>query len=145
MRAGAGAERYIRHLGLDRRGHGTGAGVDKPEATWLLYVSASGEPVVSKEVRKVLGGGPPLKELGALMTRIQLGKALPRDTGSLGGGLYEARLSHEGTEYRLYYALGPQREHVLLGLAFHKKGGRGAQERVKELAGRRLADWLRRI
>ncbi|MFJ2028980.1 type II toxin-antitoxin system RelE/ParE family toxin [Streptosporangium sp. NPDC087985] len=93
----------------------------------------------------MLEGGPPLKELGSLMTRIQLGKHLPRDTGSLGKGLYEARLSYVGNEYRLYYALGPQQEHVLLGLAFHQKGSQGAQDRVIDLARKRLADWLRRI
>lgn len=119
--------------------------LEKPKATWLLYVSASGEQVVSKEIHKLLEDEPPLKELGALMSRIQFGTHLPRDTGSLGKGLYEARLSYTGIEYRLYYSRGPQEEHILLGLAFHKKGGQGAQDRVIELARKRLADWLRRI
>ncbi|MFF3440862.1 hypothetical protein [Streptosporangium sp. NPDC002721] len=119
--------------------------MERPKATWLLYASASGEQVVSKEIHKLLEGGPPLKELGALMSRIQFGTHLPRDIGSLGKGLHEARLSHTGIGYRLYYARGPQEEHILLGLAFHKKGGQGAQDRVIALARKRPADWLRRI
>ncbi|WP_214327829.1 type II toxin-antitoxin system RelE/ParE family toxin [Nonomuraea sediminis] len=118
---------------------------EKPDATWQFYVTASGNNVVSEEINDVLGDGPPKKELGALLTRIQFNRALARDTGPLGRGLFEARLTYIGNEYRLYFAYGPSGEHVLLGLAFHKKGSQGAQDRVIDVARDRLADWLRRI
>jgi phage-related protein len=118
---------------------------EKPDAAWHFYRTPNGRFVVSEEIRDTLGDGPPKKELGALLDRIQYNRALPRDTGSLGQGLYEARLTHRSNEYRLYFAHGPQGEHVLLGLAFHMKGSRGAQDRVIDLARDRLADWLARI
>ncbi|MDA0633994.1 hypothetical protein OUY22_11250 [Nonomuraea sp. MCN248] len=118
---------------------------EKPDAVWHFYRTPNGRPVVSEEIKDVLGDGPPKKELGALLSRIQYNRALPRDTGCLGRGLYEARLSHASNEYRLYFAHGPQGEHVLLALAFHMKGSRGAQDRVIDLARNRLVDWLERI
>ncbi len=123
-----------------RRGATEEAGV-----TWIFYTTASGREVVKEEIKDTLGQGPPRKELGALMTRISYGRAFPRDVNALGDGLLEARLSNEGNEYRLYYAHGPKGQAVLLGLAFHMKGGRGAQDRVIAVARKRLADWLGRI
>ena len=79
------------------------------------------------------------------MTRIPMGRVLRRDTRSLGKGLHEARLSYAGSEYRLYYAIGAHQEHVLLGLKFHQKGSKGAQDREIAVARKRLADWLHRI
>ncbi|NUW46225.1 type II toxin-antitoxin system RelE/ParE family toxin [Nonomuraea rhodomycinica] len=118
---------------------------DKPAAVWHFYRTPNGRPVVSEEIRDALGDGSPKKELGALLGRIQYNTALPRDTRSLGQGLYEARLTHTSNEYRLYFAYGPQGDHVLLALAFHMKGSRGAQDRVMDRARDRLADWLDRI
>ncbi|WP_169953779.1 type II toxin-antitoxin system RelE/ParE family toxin [Microbispora sp. H11081] len=118
---------------------------EKPKASWELYCSNTGQPIVREEIRRTLGDGPPKKELGELMSRIQFGRALDRDTAPLGGGLFEARLSYCGTEFRLYFAHGPQGEHILLALAFHKKGGQGAQKRTIKLARKRLSDWLGRI
>ncbi len=118
---------------------------EKPDAVWHFYRTPNGRPVVSEEIRDVLGEGPPKKELGALLGRIQYNRALPRDTGYLDHGLYEARLTHRSNEYRLYFAHGPQGEHVLLGLAFHMKGSRGAQDRVVNTSRDRLAEWLERI
>ncbi|MER6581826.1 type II toxin-antitoxin system RelE/ParE family toxin [Nonomuraea sp. NPDC001023] len=100
---------------------------------------------MSDEIKEVLGNGPPTRELGNLMTRIQRNQALPRDTKALGQGLFEARLTYASNEYRLYYAYGPQKEHILLGLAFHMKGSQGAQKRIITRARDRLADWLQRI
>ncbi|MET8865785.1 type II toxin-antitoxin system RelE/ParE family toxin [Nonomuraea sp. NPDC004580] len=118
---------------------------EAPDAAWQFYRTETGRPVVSEEIQEVLGDGPPKKELGALLTRIQYNRALPRDTKPLGQGLFEARLTYVGNEYRLYFAHGPQGEHVLLGLAFHRKGGNGAQKRVIARARERLAEWLMRI
>ncbi|MEV1168746.1 type II toxin-antitoxin system RelE/ParE family toxin [Nonomuraea sp. NPDC049784] len=98
----------------------------------------------SEEIQDVLGDGPPKKELGALLSRIQFHRALPRDTRALGHGLFEAQLTYASNEYRLYFAYGPGGEHLLLGLAFHKKGSQGAQDRVITVARDRLADWLQK-
>ncbi|MFI6296894.1 hypothetical protein ACIBEJ_35255 [Nonomuraea sp. NPDC050790] len=117
----------------------------KSDATWQLYCTPSGRRIVSEEIEEVLGRGPPKQELGLLMWRIQLGQTLPRDTKSLGKGLFEARLTYQSNEYRLYFAYGPSNEHVLLGLAFHMKGSQGAQDRVVGRARERLAEWLGRI
>jgi putative component of toxin-antitoxin plasmid stabilization module len=118
---------------------------EAPNAEWQFYRTETGRPVVSEEIHEVLGDGPPKKELGALLSRIQYNRALPRDTKPLGQGLFEARLTYLTNEYRLYFANGPQGERVLLGLAFHMKGSRGAQDRVIGKARDRLADWLWRI
>lgn len=112
---------------------------------WDFYRTETGRPVVSQEIHDVLGDGPPKKELGALLSRIQYNRALPRDTKALGQGLFEARLTYASNEYRLYFAHGPGGEHLLLGLAFHRKGSQGAQDRVITLARNRLAEWLQRI
>ncbi|WP_326637700.1 type II toxin-antitoxin system RelE/ParE family toxin [Streptosporangium sp. NBC_01755] len=101
--------------------------------------------MVSKEIREVLQGKPPRLELGSLMQRIADGATLRRDTKHLGRGLHEARLSYETNEYRLYYAVNPRGEHVLLGLKFHMKGSSGAQDRAMEVARDRLAEWRGRI
>ncbi|MCK2218122.1 type II toxin-antitoxin system RelE/ParE family toxin [Actinomadura sp. ATCC 31491] len=118
---------------------------ETPDAVWEFYCTEAGRRVVSEEIQDVLGDDPPKRELGSLMWRIQHNRALPRDTRALGQGLFEARLTYVGNEYRLYFARGPRGEHLLLGLAFHMKGSQGAQNRVITLARDRLADWLRRI
>ncbi|MER6826495.1 hypothetical protein ABT352_10950 [Streptosporangium sp. NPDC000563] len=118
---------------------------DRQRSKWQLYTTASGSDVVSKEIREVLQGRPPRLELGNLMQRIEDGRTLRRDTKHLGKGLHEARLTHETNEYRLYYAVNPQGEHLLLGLKFHMKGGSGAQDRAVEVARDRLAEWQSRI
>src|SRR5438067_1851486 len=112
--------------------------------TFVFYTTAAGANVVQEEIRSTLGAGPPRKELGALLTRIQHDTQLRGDTGFLGKGLWEARLDYQGNAYRLYfYKQGDQA--VLLGLHFHMKGGRGAQDRAIERARDRLADYRRRI
>lgn|GEM_PF-5865330 len=101
--------------------------------------------MVSKEIHEVLQGKPPRLELGNLMRRIADGTTLRRDTKHLGKGLHEARLTYETNEYRLYYAVSPRGEHILLGLKFHMKGSSGAQDRAMEVARDRLAEWRGRI
>ncbi|WP_204012628.1 hypothetical protein [Sphaerimonospora thailandensis] len=100
---------------------------------------------MSREIRDVLQGKPPLLELSRLMWRIEHGRILSHDVRYLGKGLHEARLTYEGNEYRLYYSVSPKGEHVLLGLKFHKKGGQGAQDRSVEVARARLAEYKSRI
>jgi hypothetical protein len=53
---------------------------EKPDARWEFYRSPNGRPIVGEEINDVLGDGPPKKELGALLDRIQYNRALPRDT-----------------------------------------------------------------
>ncbi|MFD8527169.1 type II toxin-antitoxin system RelE/ParE family toxin [Streptosporangium canum] len=101
--------------------------------------------MVSKEIHEILQGKPPMLELGNLMQRIEDGVTLRRDTKHLGKGLHEARLTYETNEYRLYYAVNPQGEHILLALKFHMKGSSGAQDRAMEVARDRLAEWRGRI
>ncbi|MFG2077938.1 Phage-related protein [Nonomuraea maritima] len=117
---------------------------DRSKAKWQLYTTPSGAEVVSKEIHEVLQGKPPLLELGHLMQRIEDGNVLDRDVKHLGRGLKEARLSYAGNEYRLYYTVLTDGEHLLLGLKFHKKGG-GAQKRAIDAARDRLAEWRSRI
>jgi putative component of toxin-antitoxin plasmid stabilization module len=118
---------------------------ERSKARWRFYTTPSGAEVVSKEIHEVLEGKPPLIELGNLMWRIEHDNVLDRDVRTLGRGLCEARLSHAGNEYRLYYALLTEGEHLLLGLKFHQKGSGGAQERAIETARDRLAEWRSRI
>jgi phage-related protein len=115
---------------------------DAPRYTFEFFTTPAGHEVVRDEIRDVLGTGPPRKELGALLTRIQHCRQLDRDTAYLGKDLWEARLTDRGNEYRLYYAHDGSRA-VLLGLLFHQKGGRGAQPRAIRKARKRLADWKR--
>lgn len=110
--------------------------------SWSLYQTSSGRRVVSDEIHAALTDKASLVALGRLMTRLEYGRALPRDTRALGDRLYEARLTDQGNEYRLYYAQ-VSGVAVLLGLLFHQKGGQGAQHRAIELARRRLAEWTR--
>ncbi|MGP4092958.1 hypothetical protein [Nonomuraea sp. KM90] len=118
---------------------------DRSKATWRFYSTPAGADLVRKEIREVLQGKPPLIELSHLMWRIEHGEVLDRDVGTLGKGLNEARLSYGGNEYRLYYAVLTDGEHLLLGLKFHKKGSNGAQDRAIASARERLAEWQRRI
>lgn len=119
--------------------------MERSKARWHFYTTPAGAEVVSKEIHEVLQGKPPLLELSHLMWRIEHDSVLDRDVRHLGRGLSEARLSHGGDEYRLYYAVLTDGEHLLLGLKFHKKGGNGAQERAIERARDRLAEWQHRI
>jgi hypothetical protein len=84
-------------------------------------------------------------QLGNLMRRIEDGETLRRDIGNLGKELHEARLTCETNEYRLYYAVNPRGEHVLLALKFQLKGSSGAQDRAMEVARDRLTEWRGRI
>lgn len=118
---------------------------DESTSTWQFYCTPAGSPVVQKEIHETLNGKPPLIELSRLMWRIEHGEVLDRDIGVLGKGLNEARLTHAGNEYRLYFAIGHQGDHLLLGLKFHKKGGRGAQKQAIAVARDRLAEWRGRI
>ncbi|MET8007964.1 type II toxin-antitoxin system RelE/ParE family toxin [Nonomuraea glycinis] len=118
---------------------------ERSKAKWQWYTTSSGAEVVSKEIHEVLQGKPPLIELGHLMWRIEHDSVMDRDVKFLGKGLSEARLSYGGSEYRLYYAVLTDGEHLLLGLKFHKKGGNGAQQRAIETARERLAEWRSRI
>lgn len=118
---------------------------DPPKLTWEFYVTTAGTPIVSREVVDVIGNKPPRVELSRLMWRIQHRCTLPNDTKHVGGGLWEARLSYSTNEYRLYYAITPGGESVLLGLKFHQKGSKGAQQRGIAVARERLADWNQRI
>ncbi|WP_326640614.1 hypothetical protein OIE67_14965 [Nonomuraea fuscirosea] len=118
---------------------------ERSKGKWRLYATPAGADVVSKEIREVLQGKPPAIELGHLMWRIEHEQVMGRDVRTLGRGLSEARLSYRGDEYRLYYAVLTDGEHLLLGLKFHKKGSRGAQDRAIETARDRLAEWQRRI
>jgi putative component of toxin-antitoxin plasmid stabilization module len=108
--------------------------------TWELYETPNGRTLVRDEITAVLNDKAGLVALGQLMSRLEYGRTLPRDTRPLGNGLFEARLTDQGNEYRLYYAHAAGRA-VLLGLLFHRKGGRGAQQRAIAQARQRLADW----
>jgi putative component of toxin-antitoxin plasmid stabilization module len=114
------------------------------QARWVFYKSPAGKQVVAEEIQKVLGDRPKI-ELGHLMERIQTGAALPRDVRPLGRGLSEARLTLASNEYRLYFAVTPAGEKLLLALRFHQKGGQGAQDRNIDVARKCLAEWLSRI
>ncbi|WP_162641320.1 hypothetical protein [Streptosporangium sp. 'caverna'] len=118
---------------------------DRPRSTWQLYTTASGSAVVSKEIHEALQGKSPMVELGNLMQRIEDGETLRRDTRHLSKELHEARLTRETNEYRLYYAVNPRGEHVLLALKFQLKGSSGAQDRAMEVARDRLTEWRGRI
>lgn len=72
---------------------------------WELYESPNGKALVRDEFRATLADKASLVALGQLMTRLQYHRTLPRDTRPLAGGLFEARLTDQGKEYRLYYAL----------------------------------------
>lgn len=129
--------------------NGEGRGLVDPKQSsdtrWEFYKTSAGASVVSQEIRQVLGGKPPSIELSRLMWRIQTGNVFPRDVRPLGEGLFEARLTYASNEYRLYFARHPVGTTVLLGLKFHQKGSRGAQEHGIAVARKRLADWLSRI
>lgn len=103
-------------------------------------MTPKGNDIVRKEVYDTLQGGPPLKELGSLMTRIQYGRQLSGDVADLGQGLKEARLSYQGNMYRLYFAQARGQAALLLGLKFHAKGSQGKQDRMVKIARERLAD-----
>lgn len=94
------------------------------ELRWKLYETANGRLVVNDEIRDVLADRAARVTLGQLMTRLQFGRVLPRDTAVLGKGLLEARLTDHGNEYRLYFCHA-EGVAVLLGLHFHRKGGQG--------------------
>jgi phage-related protein len=121
-----------------------GQGDGSPKFIFDFFVTANGGEVVREEIRKILPAGPPRKEFGELLSRIQHDRQLPGDTDHLGDGLWEARLSYQRNAYRLYYAAGSTGA-VLLGLKFHQKGGQGAQARAIKVARARLADWRDRI
>lgn len=110
---------------------------------WDLYVTSIGRKIVREEIHAGLADKAALVALGQLMARLEYGRTLPRDTRSLGQGLFEARLTDQGNEYRLYYAHA-EGVAVLLGLLFQRKGGQGAQQRAISLARQRLADWRQR-
>lgn len=110
---------------------------------WDLYVTSNGKKIVSEEIHAALKDKAALVALGQLMARLEYGRTLSRDTRSLGQGLFEARLTDQGNEYRLYYA-HVDGAAVLLGLLFHRKGGQGAQQRAIAQARQRLADWRQR-
>ena len=82
--------------------------------------------MVSKEIHEVLQGKSPMVELGNLMQRIEDGETLRRDTRHLSKELHEARLTCETNEYRLYYAVNPQGEHVFLGSQVPPEGKLGS-------------------
>lgn len=110
---------------------------------WEFYETSNGRKIVREEIRTALKDKAALVALGQLMSRLEHGRTLPRDTRSLGQGLFEARLSDLGNEYRLYYAhVGGVA--ILLGLPFQRKGGQGAQQRAIGQARQRLAAWRQR-
>jgi putative component of toxin-antitoxin plasmid stabilization module len=113
---------------------------DSPQRfSWDLYETFGGRKVVREEIHAALPDKAALVALGQLMSRLEYGRTLPRDTRSLGQGLLEARLTDQGNEYRLYYA-HLDGVAVLLGLLFHRKGGQGAQQRAIARARQRLAE-----
>lgn len=111
--------------------------------SWELYETLSGASPVRDEIRAVLNDKASLIALGQLMSRLEYGRTLPRDTRPLRSGLFEARLTEQGNEYRLYYGHAAGRG-ALLALHFHRKGGQGAQHRAIARARLRLAEWYAR-
>jgi len=115
---------------------------EPPVFRFVPCQSRAGKELVRDEIQQLLKSGPPRKELGALLTRIQRDKQLPDDTKSLGDGLWEARLDYGGNAYRLYYGKSAV-ELVLVMVKFAKKGGQGEQARAVKIARKRWADWRR--
>lgn len=117
--------------------------VSSKRFTWSLYETWNGKKIVRAEIHAALVDKAALVALGQLMTRLEYGRTLPRDTRSLGQGLLEARLTDQGNEYRLYYA-HVSGAAVLFGLLFHRKGGQGEQQRAIAPSRQRLAEWRQR-
>lgn len=107
---------------------------------WRFYEAPGGGSPVRKDIRSAFQDDKPGKvRLGALMDRIANRTTLPRDVKDLGGGLCEGRLTHDGREFRLFFARCDGGL-VLLALHFVGKKGRTIPQEI-DLARRRLANW----
>ncbi|MEU4245838.1 type II toxin-antitoxin system RelE/ParE family toxin [Amycolatopsis sp. NPDC026612] len=114
------------------------------EPEWAYYTTPGGGEVVLGEIASELGHDVNLAtKLDALQERIRTGNTLPRDVKYLGDGLYEARLSVQHNEWRLFFT---KRDGglVLLALHFAQKKDRTIPRAIKK-ARKRLADWDARM
>lgn len=109
------------------------------QPTWRFYEAPGGGSPVQKDIHAAFGQDKRGRvRLIALMQRIAEGETLPRDVKDLKHGLLEARLTHDGNEYRLFYSsIGGGL--VLLALHFAGKKARTIPREI-ELARRRLAE-----
>lgn len=112
---------------------------------WQLYTTPGGNDVVRKEIDALPGlasrhGKARLRDL---LERIAERRTLPRDVKHLEGGLLEARLTHDRSEYRLLYS-EVQGKRVLLGLRAFQKKTQKTPDRHLDVARDRLAEFLDR-
>ena len=104
---------------------------------WHFYKAPGGGSPVHGDVEAAFGADEKGRtRLKALMKRIAYGETMKHDVRALKRGLYEARLSHDGREYRLFFA---KRNGGLLALHFTGKKAKTIPKEI-ELARRRLAD-----
>jgi phage-related protein len=105
---------------------------------WQFYQAPGGGSPVQKDIRAEFKSDKRgLTRLAQLMGRIASCETLRRDVVDLGGGLLEARLSHMGNEYRLFFARVRSGE-ILLALHFVNKKARTVPREIA-LARWRLA------
>ena len=113
-------------------------------ADWEFYRTASGNAVVSQEVKNILAA-PGRAALGALLDRIQSGETLPSDVGRLDAELLEARLTWDGQEFRVHFARTRSAgEPVLLAVRAVNKKTRKVKQSDLKLSKTRLRDWQAR-
>lgn len=114
------------------------------EPRWHFYEAPGGGDPVRKDVADALGHDKKGRaRLADLMERIKTGATLPRDVKDLKRGLFEARLTHQGCEYRLFFAK-EEGGLLLLGLHFARKKAQTIKRAI-DLARERLADWDNRV
>lgn len=111
------------------------------ESQWQLYVSATGNAVVEREIRD---SKLTISEQGLLqrmLDRIESGQTLKKDTKYLKQfGLFEARLDGDRRIFRLLFAKR-QGGSILLGLYFTAKKSMKLPKQALDTARRRCDEW----